>query len=66
MSVMQKLYNACEESFSVGGPLSDEAFGKVRSILDDMKLSNVGLEQEAQLACGRKGSMHGANGRKGA
>ncbi|XP_034702009.1 cinnamoyl-CoA reductase 2-like [Vitis riparia] len=44
-----KLYNACEESFSVDGPLSDEAFGKARSILDDMKLSNVGLEQEAQL-----------------
>lgn len=64
MPVVQKLYNACKESFSVDGPLSEEALGKVRSILDDMKPSNVGLEQEAQLARGWKGSMHGANGKK--
>ena len=55
-----------QESFSFDGHLSDEVFGKVSSILDDMKFSNVGPEQEAQLACGWKGSMHGANGRKGA
>ena len=34
------------------------------AIPDDMKPSNVGLEQEAQLARGWKGSMHGANGKK--
>ena len=53
-----------QESFSFDGHLSDEVFGKFSSILDDMKFSNVGPEQEAQLACGWKGSMHGANGRK--
>ncbi|BBH00985.1 Protein of unknown function D [Prunus dulcis] len=32
---------------------------------DELKASNVGLEQEAQLARGWKHSIHGSNGRKG-
>ena len=34
------------------------------SISDDMKPSNVGLEQEAQLSRGWKGAIHGTNGKK--
>lgn len=32
---------------------------------DELKPCNVGLEQEAQLARGWKGSLNGANGKKG-
>lgn len=32
---------------------------------DELKASNVGLEQEAQLARGWKHSIHGSNDRKG-
>ncbi|KAH8493871.1 hypothetical protein Peur_061373 [Populus x canadensis] len=65
MPVVQKLYDACKESFSATGPVSEEALEKVRAILDQMKPSNVGLEQEAQLARQWKGSINGTNGRKG-
>ncbi|KAL9383761.1 hypothetical protein Peur_024084 [Populus x canadensis] len=65
MPVVQKLYDACKESFSATGPVSEEALENVRAILDQMKPSNVGLEQEAQLARQWKGSINGTNGRKG-
>lgn len=67
MPVVQKLYDACKVSFSAqsNGPISEEALAKVISILDDMKPSNVGLEQEAQSARQRKVSLRGRNGRKG-
>uniref|UniRef100_A0A6N2KGG4 cysteine dioxygenase n=1 Tax=Salix viminalis TaxID=40686 RepID=A0A6N2KGG4_SALVM len=65
MPVVQKLYDACKESFSATGPVSEEALEKVHAILDQMKPSNVGLEQEAQLARQWKGSINGTNGRKG-
>ncbi|KAI9198417.1 hypothetical protein LWI28_015485 [Acer negundo] len=66
MPVVQKLYDACKVSFSsTNVTISEEVLGKVCAILDDLKPSNVGLEQEAQLACQWKGSACGSNGRKG-
>ncbi|KAJ6935700.1 plant cysteine oxidase 5 [Populus alba x Populus x berolinensis] len=65
MPVVQKLYDACKESFSANGPVSEEALEKIRAILDQMKPSNVGLEQEAQSARQWKGPINGTNGRKG-
>ncbi|KAK9268267.1 hypothetical protein L1049_010710 [Liquidambar formosana] len=65
MPVVQKLYDACKLSFSTNGPISEEALEKVRAILDELKPSNVGLEQEAQSARGWKSSVHGNNGKKG-
>ncbi|KAA8519644.1 hypothetical protein F0562_013911 [Nyssa sinensis] len=65
MPALQKLYNACKESFSANGPISEEALEKVRAILDELKPSNVGLEQEAQSARGWKGSITYSNGKKG-
>ncbi|TXG47590.1 hypothetical protein EZV62_026884 [Acer yangbiense] len=66
MPVVQKLYDACKVCFSSTNiTISEELLGKVCAILDDLKPSNVGLEQEAQLACQWKGSACGSNGRKG-
>ncbi|KAL5774259.1 hypothetical protein ACOSP7_011816 [Xanthoceras sorbifolium] len=65
MPVVQKLYDACKVSFSTNGPISEEVLGNVCAILDDLKPSNVGLEQEAQLARQWKGSSRSSNGRKG-
>ncbi|XP_041025788.1 plant cysteine oxidase 4-like [Juglans microcarpa x Juglans regia] len=65
MPVVQKLYDACKVSFSNDGPVSEEALRKVRSSLDELKPSNVGLEQEAQLARQWKASVKGSNGKKG-
>ncbi|CAD5165558.1 unnamed protein product [Musa acuminata subsp. malaccensis] len=65
MPAIKRLYDACKMSFSDNGPISAEALEYVRSVLDDIKPSDVGLEHEAQIARGWKVSMHGTNGRKG-
>ncbi|URE29758.1 hypothetical protein MUK42_34136 [Musa troglodytarum] len=65
MPAIKRLYDVCKMSFSDNGPISAEALEHVRSVLDDIKPSDVGLEHEAQIARGWKVSMHSTNGRKG-
>ncbi|XP_020100700.1 plant cysteine oxidase 5-like isoform X2 [Ananas comosus] len=65
MPKIRKLYNACKESFSPNGPVSEEALERVRVILDDIKPYDVGLEQEAQAVRSWKGSARGTNGKQG-
>ncbi|XP_022723984.1 plant cysteine oxidase 5-like isoform X2 [Durio zibethinus] len=65
MPVVQKLYDTCKESFSTNGPISEEALDSVCAILDELKPSNVGLEQEAKLSRGWNVLINGSNGRKG-
>ncbi|XP_029121076.1 plant cysteine oxidase 4 isoform X3 [Elaeis guineensis] len=65
MPAIQRLYDACKVSFCPNGPVSPEALEQVRSILDEIRPSDVGLEQEAQPVRAWRGSAHGLNGRKG-
>ncbi|XP_052207493.1 plant cysteine oxidase 4-like isoform X2 [Diospyros lotus] len=62
MPALQKLYSACKVSLSPNGPVSEEALEKVRALLDRIKPSDVGLEQEAQLVRAWTGSVQGRNG----
>uniref|UniRef100_A0A5B7BCR2 cysteine dioxygenase n=1 Tax=Davidia involucrata TaxID=16924 RepID=A0A5B7BCR2_DAVIN len=62
MPAIQKLYNACKVSLSPNGPVSEDTLEKVRALLDKIKPSDVGLEQEAQVVSRWPGSMPEGNG----
>ncbi|KAG9153010.1 hypothetical protein Leryth_024835 [Lithospermum erythrorhizon] len=65
MPAVQKLYNACKASLTPNGPASEEAIDKIRGLLDKIKPSDVGLEQEAQIVRAWNGSMRARNGSNG-
>lgn len=65
MTAVQRLYDICKASFTSSGPRSPEVLQNVRDILDTIKPSDVGLEEEAQIVRGWSGSPFGINGKKG-
>lgn len=65
MPKIKNLCNTCKVSLSADGPISEEALERVRALLDDIRPSDVGLEQEAYIARNWNNSIHVTNGRRG-
>ncbi|CAM0954606.1 unnamed protein product [Alopecurus aequalis] len=62
MPKIKSFCKACKESFSVDGPISEEALQRVLTLLDEIRPSDVGLEQEAQIACNWNNPTCATNG----
>ncbi|BBN08781.1 plant cysteine oxidase [Marchantia polymorpha subsp. ruderalis] len=65
MTAVQRLHDVCKATFTMSAPPSAQALQRVRTILDSIQASDVGLDEVDAMSQERGFGFFGTNGRRG-